>query len=61
MVKRVCRKCKMITEEKTCPNCGSEQFNDNYKGRIIILNTEKSEISKKIKVDKEGEYAIKSR
>lgn len=61
MAKKTCRKCRMITEEGKCPNCGSEQFNDNFKGRIIVINPEKSIIAEKISAKTEGEYAVKSR
>ena len=42
-----------------CPQCKGTQFATNWKGRLAILNPEKSEIAKKIGVAKKGEYAIK--
>ena len=51
----------MIVEGNKCPNCQSELFNDNFKGKIVIVNPEKSVIAAKIKAKVEGEYAIKSR
>ena len=32
---------------------------DNWKGRLIIINPEKSEIAKKVKVNKSGEYGLR--
>jgi len=61
MAKKACRKCKMITDQPKCPNCQSELFNDSFKGKIFIVNPEKSIIAAKIKAKVEGEYAIKSR
>ena len=38
-----------------------DQFTDNWQGRIFILDANKSEIAKQIKIDVKGEYAIKVR
>lgn len=32
---------------------------DNWKGRLIIINPEKSEIAKKVKVNQSGEYGLR--
>ena len=44
-----CKKCKALTNGSTCPNCQSAQLVDNWKGRVVILNTEQSEIAKRLK------------
>lgn len=59
--KKVCKKCKMFVEGNECPNCHSNQFTNNWQGRINILDEEKSEIGKKIGAKQKGEYAIKAR
>ncbi len=51
----------MIYEGSKCPNCDSKESIDNFKGRIIVLNPEKSEIAQKIKLTKKGNFAIKNR
>ncbi|MEK6907367.1 MAG: transcription elongation factor subunit Spt4 [Nanoarchaeota archaeon] len=61
MAKKVCKKCKMFVEKDVCPNCQGNQFTNTWKGRITILNAEKSEIAKKLEIKKDGEYAIKTR
>jgi len=61
MSKKVCRKCKIFVEKEICPICQGNQFSTSWKGRITILNAEKSEIAKKLEIKKEGEYAIKIR
>ena len=33
-----------------CPNCGSEEHSDNFKGKVVVLNTEQSEIAKNSKI-----------
>ena len=59
--KKVCKTCKIFVEEHKCPICGNNQFSTSWKGRIIILNPEQSEIAKKLKIQRKGTYAIKTR
>lgn len=61
MPKKVCKTCKIFVEKDTCPICKGSQFSENWKGRIFILNFEKSEIAKKLNIKANGEYAIKTR
>ena len=42
-------------------NLNRDEFSDSWKGRIIILNPEKSEIAQQIKFKQKGEFAIKAR
>lgn len=37
-----------------------DTFTDSWKGKIIVLNPEESEIAKNLKLDKKGDYAIKT-
>lgn len=59
MTRKVCKKCKILTEEAKCPICEGNQFSETWKGSIIIINPENSEIAKKLKITKAGTYAIK--
>ncbi len=54
-----CINCKRITFEMECPECKSPTSED-WKGMIIILNPEKSEIAKleEVRISKYGKYAI---
>jgi len=58
--RKACRNCKAILEPnvKKCPVCGSTDFSDEYIGFVIIVDEEKSEISKNKGV-KKGMWAIK--
>lgn len=58
-MKKVCLKCKLFVDGNKCPICNGNQFSDNWKGRIFIMDPNKSEIAKKISVTAKGEYAIK--
>ena len=62
MVKqKACKVCKRIYEGSKCPDCGSQEFIEGFKGRIVVLNPEKSEIAKKLNISKTGNFAIKVR
>ena len=59
MKKKVCRSCRSFYDEPICPDCKSTDTTTTWKGRLIILNSQKSEIAQKAGYTKEGEYAIK--
>ena len=59
---KACKLCNTMVEEgDKCPNCGSKEITENFKGRAVILNPEKSEVSKKLNIKQAGNYAIKTR
>jgi DNA-directed RNA polymerase subunit E" len=58
---RACKKCRFIFEEgEKCPKCGSGNYTESFKGRIEIINPEKSEIAKELKLADKGIYTIRS-
>lgn len=57
---RACKKCKTIYSGVKCPKCGAEEASDSFKGKVVILNPEQSEISQRLKFKEKGEYAIKT-
>ena len=61
MSRKICKNCKLFVEKgiDTCPSCKGHQFGENFKGRIFILDPEKSEIAKRMGIAYPGEYAIK--
>ena len=63
MVKpKACKICSTIFETgEKCPKCDSKDHTDSFKGRIIILSPEKSEIAKKLKLSEKGNFALKTR
>ena len=58
---KACKICNRIYEGDKCPNCDSKEFTEGFKGRIVVMNPEKSEVSEKLKIRKKGNYAIKTR
>jgi len=59
--KKACKKCKIFVKGNECQICKGTDFTTSWKGRIIILDAEKSEIAKKLGINLKGEYAIKIR
>jgi len=59
MKKKACKNCKLFVEGDECPKCRTAQFSTNWKGRLYIIDAEKSGIAKKIGSSLKGEYAIK--
>ena len=60
-MKKVCKKCKIFVKGNECPICKGNQFSESWRGRIAILDAEKSEIASKLDIRVKGEYAIKVR
>ena len=58
---KACKKCKFIFEGDKCPRCGSEEFTDSFKGKIVVLKPEESEIAKNLKISEKGAFAVKVR
>ncbi|MEM4271826.1 MAG: transcription elongation factor subunit Spt4 [Candidatus Pacearchaeota archaeon] len=63
MTTLACRKCKFIfegpKEGAKCPKCGSEEIAESFKGKIIVLKPEESEIAKNLKIKEKGMHALK--
>lgn len=60
-MRKVCKKCKIFVNGNECPICKGNNFSENWKGRIVILDAERSEIAKKLGITSKGEYTIKVR
>jgi len=58
---KACKICKTIFEGEKCTNCESKELTDTFKGRVIVLNPEKSLIAEKLNLKQKGEFAIKTR
>lgn len=61
MKKKACKTCKIMTEGNECPICKSTDLVSNWKGRVFIIDEEKSYIAKKAGFKSKGEFAIKVR
>ncbi len=59
--KFVCRECHRVVRGEECPECGSTNLSDDWKGYVVIIDPEKSEIADKMEVSLKGSYALKVR
>ena len=57
---KACKNCKRIYDGDKCPNCDKKDTTDTFKGKVEIVNPEKSEVAKELKITKEGLYAVKA-
>jgi len=58
MVMGACSVCKRLTV-KQCPYHPEAKLLDNWKGEIIVIDSEKSELAKKLGIEKPGMYALR--
>ena len=58
---KACKICKVIHDKTKCPECDSKETTEIIKGRIIVLDPEKSEIAQKLNLKSKGNFAIKTR
>lgn len=57
---KACRTCRKIIEEgKECPLCHGTSFTTFWKGYVIIIDPEKSEIAKKMGITHTGKHALR--
>ena len=61
MVEKACKKCKRITTTKKCPVCGSQELTPHWRGLVVIIDPDKSDIAKELNIEIPGEYALKVR
>ena len=59
--KKACKKCKIFVKGGECPICKSGDLTTNWKGRLFIFDSNKSEIAQKLNIKIKGDYAIKTR
>jgi len=57
--KKACKSCKIFVAGEKCPICNNSNFSASWSGRLYIVDSNKSEIAKKLGAEMKGEYAIK--
>ncbi|MDD3159943.1 MAG: DNA-directed RNA polymerase, subunit E'' [Candidatus ainarchaeum sp.] len=57
---KACRACRFLIEEgDKCPNCNETSFTTFWRGYVVILKPEESEIAKRMGITKTGKYALR--
>lgn len=59
MVLKACKQCRAIYESGKCPQCGSSEITDSFKGKIYVKNPDESEVAQKLGIKKKGLFAIR--
>lgn len=58
-MERACRQCRIVTDEKQCPVCKSDDLSNSWKGLMIITKPDQSEIAETADITTPGTYAVK--
>ena len=58
-MEKACKQCRRIVKENFCPVCKDSQLTSNWKGYVMIIDPENSEIAKKLEIKTPGRYAIR--
>jgi DNA-directed RNA polymerase subunit E" len=56
---KACRKCKVITTGKVCPNCKSTDLSADWSGVIVVFDPIKSQVAKTLEITSPNKYALK--
>jgi DNA-directed RNA polymerase subunit E" len=57
---KACRECRyLIDEGDKCPNCSGTTFTTFWRGYVVILDSENSEIAKKMGITSNGKFALR--
>jgi DNA-directed RNA polymerase subunit E" len=58
MTKKACKSCRKITEDNVCPICQNTDLSTRWRGLVVIINPEKSQVAEKLEIKEKGEYAL---
>ncbi|MEM4325920.1 MAG: transcription elongation factor subunit Spt4 [Candidatus Pacearchaeota archaeon] len=58
---KACKVCNTIFDGDKCPKCNSKDFTEGFKGRVVVLDPDNSEVAKKLNIKEKGDYAIKTK
>ncbi len=59
MAELACKHCRFVNvDTEVCTNCGSTELTKEWYGYVIIVNPGKSEIAKRLGIDRPGKYAL---
>jgi DNA-directed RNA polymerase subunit E" len=55
---KVCRKCKRFVLDEECPACREKNFSRSWKGVVVILDPNGSEIAQATGLNVPGKYCM---
>ncbi len=58
---KACKQCKTIYEGNKCPKCSSSEFVEGFKGKVFVINPERSELAQNLNIKEKGIFAARLR
>ena len=58
-MEKACRNCHYLTTKNVCPVCKSQNFSERWKGFVIVMDADRSEIANQLGAKMPGKYALK--
>ena len=59
MVEKACLNCHRLVKGNACPICKISDLTANWKGYVIVMNPEKSQIAGMLNIETPGKYALR--
>ncbi len=59
MTEQACRNCRRLVKGNVCPVCKSSDLTKNWKGILVVLDANTSEVAKEMAITAPGKYGIK--
>lgn len=59
--RKACKNCHRLVEGDVCPVCKESSFSDEWRGYVIVLDPENSQIAERMNVDTPGHYTLRVR
>jgi DNA-directed RNA polymerase subunit E" len=57
-MEKACKQCRRIIEGNICPICKESQLTPSWKGLLIVIDPDNSEIAKRFGITIPGKYAL---
>lgn len=57
---KACPECRTITTDPVCPKCKTA-LSDDFSGLAIVMDAERSQVAKVMKITENGRYALRVR
>lgn len=58
-VEKACKKCHRLVREDVCPICKDSELTSSWKGYVVVMDPEKSDIAKTLGITAAGKYALR--
>jgi DNA-directed RNA polymerase subunit E" len=56
---KACRKCRVITSGKVCPNCKSTDLSPDWSGIVLVFDPQNSLVARTLEITSANKYALK--